>query len=208
MRRAAPWYLHPLQDPSAWDRLRTGSVGLDFAVVNVANGPGDAVDACYRDALVGVRTPLIGYVDVAYGRRERAAILRDVDAWREYYGVTGVMLDQVPTRMQGRWRPSLIDRIRAAGTSFVVANPGCATPGSLLRRADVTCVSELDWAAYARLLPDPAPAGPERIWHLIHSCPVDQQPAAVALAGARGAGFCWATAGTLPNPWQVLQEVW
>lgn len=208
MRRAAPWYLHPLVAPEAWHRLRMGTAGLSFAVVNVHNGPGATMDGCYREALAGVRTPLAGYVDVAYGRRTGGEILGDARAWREHYGVTAVMLDQVPTAQQGHWRLRLIDRLRAEGASRVVANPGCQAPPALVQRADVTCVSEMAWPAYAATTPPDPPAAPDRLWHLVHSCPADQQASAVALAAARGAGFCWATAGTLPNPWQVLQEDW
>lgn len=202
---AAPWYLHPVTDPAAWARLRAGTVGLGFAVVNVDSGPGERLDPDYREALAGVATPLVGYVNVAYGRRSSAAVLADFGAWQERYGVHGVMLDQVPVAPAGQWRLELIDQLRAAGAGLVVANPGCPVAAELVLRADVTCVAEMGWAAYQEHeAPDPG-AEPARVWHLIHSCPPRWQAEALARAAAGGAGWVWATAGRLPNPWQTLQ---
>ncbi|MEA5154280.1 spherulation-specific family 4 protein [Raineyella sp.] len=206
LRAAAPWYVHPLEAPAAWERLRAGRAGLAFAVVNVSDGPGPATDGCYREALTGVATPLLGYVDVAYGRRSADAILADLAAWQDRYAISAVMLDRVPPRASGRWRLGVIDRLRAAGAVAVVVNPGCPAPADLLHRADVTCVVEEAWPQYRSRPVPPAGVPPARVWHLVHACPPEQQPAAHALAEAAGAGLCWTTAGRLPNPWRTLQE--
>ncbi|WOQ18658.1 spherulation-specific family 4 protein [Raineyella sp. W15-4] len=208
MHRAAPWYVHPLEAPAAWERLRAGEAGLAFAVVNVADGPGREVDGSYREALTGVGTPVVGYVDVAYGDRTGDAVLADLAAWQERYAVTAVMLDRVPPVASRHWRPKVIDRLRSAGATTVVANPGRPASDELVLRADVTCVAEMAWPTYARHSPGVTAAEPGRVWHLIHSCPPDQQPDAMARAEAGGAGYYWTTAGRLPNPWRILQENW
>lgn len=208
MRRAAPWYLHPLESPAAWERLRTGEAGLAFAVVNVANGPGTGVDDGYRHALTDVRTPLVGYVDVAYGHRSSDSVLADLAAWQEQYAVTAVMLDQVPPLASGHWHPGVIDRLRSSGATAVVVNPGCPASAELILQADVTCLAEMAWSTYARHNRGPAGVDPARVWHLIHSCPRARQPEAVARAEASGAGLCWTTAGEPPNPWRTLPESW
>lgn len=204
---AAPWYLHPVEDPVAWARLRSGEDALAFAVVNVDNGPGRAVDPLYRDALAGVRTPLVGYVDVNYGQRHPETVAAELVAWRVHYGITGVMLDRVPPSSVGHWSLEVIDDLRAAGASVVVANPGRPVPAELVLRADVTCVAEMAWDTYRGHLAPPPQAPPERVWHLIHSCPATHQVEAIARARRGGAGLSWATAGCLPNPWRTLQEV-
>ncbi len=206
LRAAAPWYVHPLEAPDAWELLRAGRAGLAFAVVNVSDGPGHGTDGCYREALAGVATPLVGYVDVAYGRRSADAVLADLGAWQDRYAISAVMLDRVPPRATGRWSLRLIDRLRGAGASTVVANPGCPAPVELLHRADVTCVVEEAWPQYRSRPASPAHADPARVWHLIHSCPPERQSGARSLAEAGGAGLCWTTAGRLPNPWRTLQE--
>ena len=210
-RPAAPFYVHPLEAPDAWARLRAGT-GLAFAVVNVADGPGDDRDDAYRAALApGCATPLVGYVDVAYGRRPVAAVLADAAAWRSQWGVRSVMLDQVPSAPRaGAWSLDVIDALRAQGAERVVTNPGTVPHPELLDAADATCVVEGGPRTHAAAC-FPAwlrAVDPARVWHLLHSCPAPLQPAALALAGRRGAGLAWATAGRLPNPWARLQERW
>lgn len=51
MGTAVPFYLHPAEHPAAWDALLTGDLGVEFAVVNVSDGPGDAVDEYYHPVL-------------------------------------------------------------------------------------------------------------------------------------------------------------
>lgn len=210
-RLAAPWYVHPAADPVAWARLREGAP-LAFAVVNVADGPGEPDDPYYPDALAQVATPLVGYVDVGYGRRPRSAILQDAGAWRERYGCTGVMLDQVPSdERSGAWSLDILDALRTSGCDRIVANPGTVPCPALLTACDVTCVFEGNLNAYLRWRSPSwvaAVAGPGRIWHMVHSCPEWLQPAVARRAGRRGAGLVWTTAGTLPNPWSTLQKRW
>lgn len=188
-------------------RLRAGEAGLDFAVVNVANGPGRGVDPSYTDALTAVLTPLVGYVDVDYGRRHLDAVVADLVAWRLQYGITGVMLDRVPRSPTGHWSLEVIDGLRADGATTVIANPGCPVPAELVLRADVTCVAEMAWTTYRHHLAPPPGAPPERVWHLIHSCPARHQMDAIGRARRHGAGLGWVTSGSLPNPWRTLQEV-
>ncbi len=210
-RSAAPWYVHPAEDPAAWQRLVGGSE-LAFAVVNADNGPGPAADPYYGPALAGgSRTPLVGYVDVAYGSRPRPQIMADVQTWADRYGVTSVMLDCVPAELTaGHWSLGLVDELRAAGVQQVVANPGRPPAPELLSAVDVTCVAEYAWDFYRTWQPPHwlSDYDPARIWHLIHDVPVSEQQQARELAGRRGAGFVWPTAGRLPNPWSTLPGTW
>ena len=208
---AAPWYLHPAQDPGAWQRLVAGG-GLEFAVINVQDGPGGSRDEAYATSLAdGCATPLVGYVDVAYGTRSLGTILAEAAAWRSLYQVTAVMLDQVPSvPRQGAWSLDVVDELRMAGVSCVMLNPGTVPHPDLVRNADVTCVFEGSSAAYLRAhFPRWLTRDDNRaVWHLVHSCPPGWQNLVCGLAGRRGAGYVWATAGTLPNPWCRTQESW
>lgn len=210
-RPAAPWYVHPTQDAVAWERLRAGT-GLAFAVVNVADGPGDPSDPYYRDALApGCATPLFGYVDVGYGTRSAGRVLDDARVWRERYDIRSVMLDQVPSAPgKGAWSLDVIDRLRRDGVERVALNPGTVPHPDVVGAGDVTCVFEGAASTYltARFPEWLAAIDPARVWHLVHSCPAGLQPNTHALAGRRGAGLCWVTAGRMPNPWSTLQERW
>lgn len=210
-RLAAPWYLHPAEHPDAWARLRVGGL-LSFVVVNAANGPGLQPDPYYEDALGRPsRTPMLGYVDVGYGDRPASVVRREAMAWAEWYGVTEVMLDRVPSQARrNSWSLDVIDQLREDGATKVVANPGTVPVPELVAQADITCVVEDSWEAYQRLdLPRWLRSGdPARQWHLVHSCPVRCLQSVHRLASARGAGFVWASPGTVPHPWGQTPEGW
>lgn len=211
VRPAAPWYLHPAEDPEAWRRLVAGC-GLEFAVINVHNGPGAATDPAYAEALTdGSATPLVGYVDVSYGRRPVGAVRADAAAWRDRYGVRAIFLDQVPSTVrEGAWSLDLVDGLRADGCDLVALNPGTVPHPDVVRVGDVTCVFEGTGREHRRATFPPwlNAEGDRKLWHLVHSCPPRRQPAAARRAARRGAQLAWATAGTLPNPWRQLQERW
>lgn len=212
VRAAAPWYVHPAADPEAWRRLVVGG-RLAFAVVNVASGPGrSATDPYYsRSVLAQSRTPLLGYVSVRYGNRSGDEVRRQAQEWRDWYGITGVMLDETPSVVStGAWSLRLVDRLRADGASKVVLNPGTIPAPELVAAADVTCVFEGSWQSYRELrLPRwIRRVDPDRQWHLVHSCPRRRLRTVRRWAERRGAGHVWATPGAPPNPWEVLPEEW
>ena len=74
----------------------------------------------------GIALPfVVGYVDVGYGERAPADVLRDVQAWRRLYGISGVMFDRVPSDAASTPRlHEYVTGARRYGASFVVGNPG------------------------------------------------------------------------------------
>lgn len=210
LRLAAPWYLHPAEEPAAWQRL-VGGTDLAFAVVNAANGPVPA-DAYYRAALAGgSRTPLVGYVDTAYGTRPAETVLAEAASWLGQPAVTGIMLDCVPTIVrQGQWHLGLIEQIRDLGAQLVVANPGMPPDAALVQRADVTCVAEFAYTTFQEWSPpeELADMPSHRLWMLAHDVPAGEQTKALELLESFGAGLGWVTEGVLPNPWATLPESW
>lgn len=207
---AAPWYVHPASDPAAWDRLTNGSA-LAFAVVNAANGPAPD-DPYYKPVLAaGSATPLLGYVDTAYGSRPAETVLAEARLWLEIPAVQGIMLDCVPSVLrQGAWNLDMIERLRELGAETVAVNPGTPPDPALIQHADVTCVAEFDWATFQNWTPPDSLRGlaPERLWMLTYDVPPAEQPRALALLQSLGAGMGWATEGVLPNPWATLPAFW
>ena len=207
MALAAPWYVHPVRR-THWEWLRGADIGI--AVLNVQDGPGDQIEPSYQDAVSGSFRPrVLGYVDTAYGRRSVRDVFRDAERWREWYGVSGIFLDQVPTSaLCGHWRIDWVRELRREGFSFVAANCGTAPEDVVLETADLTCVCEVDWQSYQMLAPPERLLShpPERQWHLVHSVPVWAPLDLNAQARARGASWTWATRGVLPNPWSAGWE--
>lgn len=209
---AAPWYVHPAEDPAAWGRLRNGDNTLAFAVINPANGPGPDDDPYYSQALKDAfATRLLGYVDTSYGQRPVDQVLADVDCWLRRRVVTGIMLDCVPAQHNHEhWSLQLIDQVRQRGAGFVAVNPGTPPTPELIMSADLTCTGEYSWStlrqfespAWLRELPS------QRQWMLVHDVPVAEQAEALSEIAERGAGYGWATSGQLPNPWAQLPAQW
>ena len=205
----APWYVHPAENPAAWDDLLTVS-HEGFAVVNIQNGY-RAGDPYYAPLLSRTAaTALLGYVDVAYGDRPVSEILDESAAWLEHLAIVGVMFDRVPPVVsQCWWDVEIIDEVRGIGAQMVAVNPGVVPQQGVVAAADVTCVAELAWQDFCWWQAPSWLASVERhkVWMLLHGVPAARQTAALSLCGERGAGYAWATAGTLPNPWSTLPDV-
>jgi hypothetical protein len=205
VRTALPWYVHPAEDPTAWAALAAGEPRPSFAVVNVHNGPGEPDDPWYPAALARLRAMrLVGYVDVAYGERRPADVLRDVCAWLDVHKVGGVMLDQLPADAASVGRcAQYVSAARRAGAGFVVGNPGVEPQLAHLAMFDVTCVFEGPADAHVNFRPSSALARipRSRVWHLVHSCPPDLLDEVTARAGRMGAGHAFVTDRVMPHPW-------
>jgi hypothetical protein len=204
-RVGLPWYVHPAEDPAAWDQLAQLAPRPSFVVVNVHNGPGEPTDPWYPEALARLRgIRLVGYVDVAYGQRDPAAVLDDVRGWMETYKLGGVMLDQLPSGADSTQRcAEYVTSARRAGAGFVVGNPGTVPHLGHLAMLDVTCVFEGTAAQYEDFRP---PAGLSRVprarvWHLVHSCPPEQLDEVTARTAQLGAGHAFVTDRLMPHPW-------
>ena len=221
VRPAAPFYLHPAAAPREWAALVAGDLDLAFAVVNAHNGPGAVFDPHYYGPALagGCRTPLVGYVDLTWGRREITEVLTDVAAWREWYGVTDVMLDCTPAEPADVHRVrATVAAVRAAGAERMVLNPGREVDPAIAACGDVVCTAETDWPTYRTLdlggatWSRPAAGGGEPVggtgttarWHLVHGVPAADADAAHALVEERGADLAWVTDGELPDPWSTL----
>jgi hypothetical protein len=204
-RAALPWYVHPAEDPDAWQRLALQSPRPSFVVVNVHNGPGEPDDPWYPEALTQLRgTRLVGYVDLAYGERPVAEVAADVTTWLDVYRVGGVMLDQFPSDAASTRRcVEYVTAARRAGAGFVVGNPGVVPALGHLALLDVTCVFEGSADAYSRFTPPPAlcRVPRNRVWHLVHSCPPDELAEVTARAERLGAGHAFVTDRSMPHPW-------
>ncbi|WP_236652438.1 spherulation-specific family 4 protein [Streptacidiphilus neutrinimicus] len=186
-RPLVPAYFHPSADPASWAVLRAAAPRLAAVVVNPASGPGPAPDPAYaRERGELTPTRVLGYVDTDYGRRPHAEVVAEIAAYRDWYGVDGVFLDQTPDGSQALPHyVRLAVAARSLGAAYVVLNPGLPPHPAYLDLADLVVTFEGPWSAYGDRAPD---AGT----HLVYAAP--------PYAPVHG----YATAGELPNPWAVL----
>ena len=142
-----PLYVHPLDDPAAWQPHRfLAGVSL---VINVHNGPGAVRDAAYLDAtrqLNRAGVPTLGYVDLDYGARLNGDVWRDIVGWSPYR-VGGVFFDRVPSDWAG---VDYVAQVVRAVRGTVVLNPGTGCHAAYGALADVVCTFEGSWADYRR----------------------------------------------------------
>lgn len=186
-RLLIPAYFHPAAEPAAWTALGAAAPRLAAVVINPASGPGPARDPAYAGVLPGLRdTRVLGYVDTDYGRRPHGRVVAEIAAYRRWYAVDGVFLDQAaddPAALPHYAR--LAVAARSLGASFLALNPGLPPDPAYLDLADLVVTFEGPWSAYGGREAD---AGV----HLVYAAPAD--------ALVHG----YATPGTLPNPWSVL----
>lgn len=204
-RLALPWYVHPAAAPQDWAWLAAQHRKVSFAVVNVHNGPGTDDDEYYPGAMAGLgRIRTLGYVPVDYGNRPVEDVAHDIRRWRKLYKVDGIMLDELPSTAHSLARcAEYAATARAAGITFLAANPGVFPSLAHVNLFDVTAVFEGTAKTYADFK-HPAWAHnvpPSQLWHLVYDCRPEQTAAIGRVAASRGAGHVFATDRSLPNPW-------
>jgi hypothetical protein len=84
-------YSYPVgQYQSEWDKLYNLSTSkIVYVIVNPNNGPGNALDANYLDAINKLKAKdfyVIGYVYTRYGKRSLSNVTNDINKWLSLYG--------------------------------------------------------------------------------------------------------------------------
>lgn len=212
VRLGVPAYFYPWPGDVGWQRLADDR---GIVIVDPANGPGTAVDTNYVAAVEAfdpARTELLGYVDSSYGRRDPRILVNEARRHREWYGVTGVFVDQVSGAPQqcGHYL-ELVRRLRDEGLR-VALNPGQPqVEPALCDAVDYLCVFEGPLRQYLQIRFPAwmAAAGQVELWHLVYDVTdVDGYRQALYHAARHGAGVFYATDGRLPNPWDRLSPYW
>ena len=125
---ALPAYFDPLQDSAAWSLVTARALAVRLVVLNPSSGPGLCRQESYaalagRLRAAGVRR--IGYVDTAYGTRPSADVRDECAAFRDWYDVDWVFLDQVSSMVGGLDAyEQYVRDARSLGCRTVVLNPG------------------------------------------------------------------------------------
>jgi Spherulation-specific family 4 len=212
-RYAIPAYFHPQDDPAGWRTLAALGPALAFAIVNPDSGPASAADPRYDPAIEAVHRTggrVIGYVDTGYGRRSGSAMLRELAAYRSWYGLRGVFFDQVTSGAEhlAHYRRLTI-AARRIGFDHLVLNPGVVPDPGYAALADVLVTFEGTWAAYRDHRPvDWMRQYPrESFAHLVHSAPPTGLTGIGAISATGYAAIGYVTELTGSNPWAGLCAV-
>jgi hypothetical protein len=212
LRLGLPAYGYP--GTGLWESLSTVQAGA-LVIMDPADGPGRSIDPRYsatvsEAARNGLR--VLGYVTTDYGRRSAAEMEEEVERYREWYGPSGIFLDQVPASISSSAAIArTVSHIRAAGLSLAI-NPGqpdidpddAALVDHVVNfegsHSSYGCCRFPDWVR------DVASA---KFWHLIYEVRDARAMRKVAaLAGRAHAGVVYITDATMPNPWERLPSYW
>ena len=206
-----PAYYYP---GPVWEQTLAAGPAVRYLVVNPGDGPGVDVDPAYgrtveAAGVAGVR--LLGYVHTGWGRRPAEDVLLDVRRYREWYGVTGVFLDEASTARSelGHYGALTAAIRRGTGGALVALNPGVPPDEEYVGLADLLVQFEGPWSTYASWTP---PAWQsryprDRFWHVVYGTPACSLRSALCRA-ARSAGVVYVTDRVMTNPWDGLPSYW
>jgi hypothetical protein len=196
---------------NSWDAVIAARPAL--ALINPGNGPGPAASTSYPPLVAKAQTagvPVYGYVYTEYGARPLAAVKADILNHISWYSVAGIFLDETSNKPEHvAYYADLCAFVHSKGRK-VVLNTGTQCLEDHAKMADYVMCSEGDLATYKARVPRAweAAYGP-KLWHCVHSVPVAELPAVVALAKSRGAGLLFVTERTLAvGCYRALPEYW
>jgi hypothetical protein len=209
---AVPAYFYPGQE---WVDLLGSAPKVSLVTLNPNSGPGTAPDHEYvrvRQAARESSVRVIGYVHTQYGDRAVDEVEREIDAYKEWYSVDGVFVDQVATELSGiSYYRRVVSHIKARPGSLAVLNPGTFPHEEYARLADVLCVFDGSHSDHAiRQLPEWVFGyPPEKFWHIVYGAlTADAMKKSMAASKQRNAGYVYVTDGRLPNPFGQLPSYW
>ncbi|MFE9255526.1 spherulation-specific family 4 protein [Streptomyces sp. NPDC006879] len=211
-----PGYAHPLVAPLEWAELSRPGTPLHWAVLDVADGPGQRPDPQCLAATTRLRAAggrVLGRLVMGDGARPFGKLVSDAHRFLDWYRVDGFYLDRAPAGREGLAEVrrltttlrSLLDRSHLVLGHGTHPHPGYAEIADQL----VTFVgswSDYRWSQAAEWT---AEHPPERFCHFVHGVPRTHLEEAVRVARWHGAGTVWFTnrpAGA--DPWAGMPAYW
>jgi Spherulation-specific family 4 len=188
------------------------------AIANPSSGPGDESNLDYAAIFTEASSrgiTLVGYVSTGYGKRPKAEIKKDVDAWVRFYPqIRGFFFDQQPR--EGRSAPiyaELRDYVKQKlHDPLVISNPGvpCDAAYLALNVANVTCVF-VNFQGFNQFELPATLKGydPSHFAALPYNISgVESMQTAVKDAIIKRIGYLYVTDAKPPNQWDKLPVYW
>ena len=116
------------------------------AVVNPNNGPGSSSDSSYVSGIQQLQAAgitVVGYVHTSYGSRSTSTLESEMNEWKNWYHVTGILFDEMAnTNGYQTYYSNLSNYAKSLGMSFTIGNPGTDTLPSYIGTVDNLCIYE------------------------------------------------------------------
>ncbi|MCW2504117.1 MAG: Spherulin-4 [Actinomycetia bacterium] len=205
-----PAYFHPAVAAEDWDTLARPGQPVGAIVLNIASGPGTALEpdlhtVATRTAAAGI--PVLGYLDTTYGRRPAEDLFADMTSYLRWYAIRGFFFDQVATGVGALpWYREAAVTARSLGAEQVVFNHGAYPDPAYAGLADDLVTFEGPLRAYEDVVAPPwvREHDPARFWHLVYDTPKEHLGATLRHAARCHAGTVLVTDRAGANPWDGL----
>lgn len=206
-----PAYFYPSAG-GLWNTADAAAPGVGMMVANADSGPGTALNSDYATAIAQAQAAgikVFGYVDTGYGAIAKSTVEADINAWKTFYGVTSIFLDDASTTSSKlSYYEALTDYVhaQASGASTIV-NFGTVPAQSEMAAGDILVTFEGSAAAYASTRFPSWMTGypPSRFYNIVYQVPSQLSMLGVlSEAASAGVGDVYATDDTLPNPYDTL----
>jgi len=205
-----PAYFHPAVRAQEWASIAEHAPHIRMIVLNPDSGPGDQPDESFVYPLRRLHSagvPVAGYVDTNYGHRSVPEVRDDFGRYIDWYGVSAVFFDRVPTAAENvdHYAALTLD-VRGMGARVVAFNHGAQPVEAYAEHADLLGTFEGPWYAYIdAIVPRWARSRPSgQFFHLIYSVPPQSFSDAFLLAARRRVGCVYVTDHGGVNPWDRL----
>lgn len=208
-----PAYFYP---GSLWTQATAGAPIVDVMIMNPASGPGTSQNSDYVTAVNNAKAAgikVIGYVHTSYGARPISEVLAEVDLYKQWYGVSGIFLDEVSSSASYLpYYQNVSAYIKSTDGTYVALNPGTVPDQGYISIGDTTVIFEgtyttyKTWSTPSWVFSYPA----SKFTHLVHatSTSKNMKDAILTKSKSRNAGNVYVTNDVLPNPWDTLPSYW
>ncbi|HKW04669.1 MAG TPA: spherulation-specific family 4 protein, partial [Nitrososphaerales archaeon] len=174
-----------------------------LVVVNPRNGPGAFKDPKYAAGIKDFQSAeitVLGYVFTSYGSRNRNEITQDIDSYSRWYGVDGIMFDEMSLSIESaEYYASLREFSKSRDAPLCLGNPGKALPEGYPLTMDIVNIYEdagmppdFTWSTYN---------SGTKLSMIAHGV---EDFGTVNLEKVSGLGYLFLTDGRLPNPYDRL----
>ena len=178
-----------------------------IVTINPDNGPGSFINQNYTQIIQKLKSAgitVLGYIPTDLGRKDSTEVMKNIDEYRIWYAVNGILFDEMPTTTgkEGYYK-SLNDFAKSQGLTLTVGNPGAAIPESYVGVLDNIIIYENAGLPDLQILQG---------WHLKYNkknfsiTPYDvaslNQP--YVINATKYVGYIYITDHNLPNPWNCL----
>ncbi len=208
-----PAYFSP---GAVWNKAVASAPAVGIMIVNPDDGVGVAADGSYVSAVSVAQAKgikIVGYVYTNYGTRDVQAVKKQIDAYKSWYHVDGIFLDESPTDSSLlSYYKDLYAYVHSTlgSSSIVILNPGTVPSEEYMQVGDIVVTFEDSFKAYTSYSSsdwiNKYPAS--RFMHLVYKTSSANLAKALLRSRSFNVGHVYITSDDLPNPWDTLPTYW